>query len=206
MIVTHSDSDHYSGIKELFHEDDITITNFVLPDIANPDEAYHELENAAVKKGCRIFYMKTGDKLKFNEVTFTCLNPEKISYDDKNRGSIVMWLKYRDFDMLLTGDMDRYAEEKILSQDYFEKGLSEVEVLKVAHHGSASASCEEFLQKINAKVAVISAGKNNRYGHPAPEVVERLSKYCKYIYLTKDSGAVTIRTDGKKFRVLQFVK
>lgn len=201
VFVSHSDRDHYSGIAELLEDDTVFIDNFVLPDITNPDEAYHRLEQMAMEKGCRLYYMKRGDTLQIDGVTFTCLNPEARDYADKNTGSLVLKLSYRNFDVLLTGDMDKSVEECILA----DMDKETIELLKVAHHGSATASSEAFLKAVSPEVACVSVGERNRYGHPAAEVMERLSVYAEKIYLTKDSGAITIDTDGKKYRVKPFL-
>ena len=201
VFVSHSDSDHYSGILELLEDDTVSIDNFVLPDITNPDEAYRRLEQAAMEQGCRLYYMKRGDMLQIDGITFTCLNPEGKDYADKNTGSLVLKLSYRNFDALLTGDMDKFVEESILADMDGET----IELLKVAHHGSATASSEMFLKAVRPEVACVSVGERNRYGHPAAEVMERLSVYAEKIYLTKDSGAITIDTDGRKYRVTPFL-
>lgn len=218
VFVSHSDRDHYSGIKELLEDNTVFINNFVLPDIANPDEAYLELEQRAEAKGCRLYYMKKGDVLYIDGITFSCLNPEMMEYADKNAGSLVLKLSYRNFDALLTGDMDKSVEESILmdmeERESKERMVDEkvsgeleetIEILKVAHHGSATSSSEAFLKAIHPEVACVSVGEKNRYGHPAAEVMERLSVYVKKTYLTKDSGAITIDTDGKTYRVVPFL-
>ena len=86
-----------------------------------------------------------------------------------------------------------------MGKDVFSK--TQVEVLKVAHHGSNTASSEEFLLSIFPETALVSVGENNRYGHPAKEVMKRLSRFSQKIYLTKDCGAVTIETDGRQYRI-----
>lgn len=201
VFVSHSDSDHYSGILELLEDDTVSVDNFVLPDITNPDESYRRLEQTAMEQGCRLYYMKRGDMLQIDGITFTCLNPETRDYADKNTGSLVLKLSYRNFDALLTGDMDKLVEECILADMDGET----IEFLKVAHHGSATASSEVFLKVVRPEVACVSVGEGNRYGHPAAEVMERLSVYAEKIYLTKDSGAITIDTDGRKYWVTPFL-
>lgn len=201
VFVSHSDSDHYSGILELLEDDTVSVDNFVLPYITNPDESYRRLEQTAMEQGCRLYYMKRGDMLQIDGITFTCLNPETRDYADKNTGSLVLKLSYRNFDALLTGDMDKLVEECILADMDGET----IEFLKVAHHGSATASSEVFLKVVRPEVACVSVGEGNRYGHPAAEVMERLSVYAEKIYLTKDSGAITIDTDGRKYWVTPFL-
>lgn len=201
VFISHSDSDHYSGIVELLEDNLIAIKNIVLPKIANPDEAYFELVDMAANKGCHIYYMETRDSLEIDGVSLFCLHPEGKDYQDKNTGSLVLKLSYNSFDMLLTGDADEAAEKEIISR----MSSDDIEVLKVAHHGSATSSSETFLERIHPQIACISVGERNRYGHPADEVMERLTTYAGNIYLTKDSGAITIETDGTKYRVIPFV-
>lgn len=200
VFVTHSDSDHYSGIQEILENQLIPIQNIIFPAISNPDESYQELVRLAKKQGCRVYYMKKGDVLEIDEVKLQCLNPSPKSYDDKNAGSIVLQLSYDNFDMLLTGDLTQDEEQRMLSD------LEEnIEVLKVGHHGSATSTCSSFLQKLHPCVACISVGEDNMYGHPAKEVMERLSQFVQKIYLTKDSGAITIETDGTEYFVDTFL-
>ncbi len=199
VFVTHSDSDHYSGVKELLAENEIAIDHIVLPDITNPDEAYIDLVSLAKEKGCDICYIKMGEKLCVDEVQLMCLNPKKQDYEEKNDTSIVLQLTYGGFDMLLTGDLTSYGEEKVLPQI---KG--EIEVLKVAHHGSATSTSEHFLEVLSPDVACISVGEKNVYGHPSLDVIKRLEKHVSKIYLTKHSGAITIETNGKTYWIDEY--
>lgn len=201
IFVSHMDSDHYNGIAELLNDSTVLVKNFIMPGITDKDEEYRELENMAEKKGCRIYYLKQGDTLIIDGVTFSCLNPTYKSYEDKNQGSMVLLMSYRNFDMLFTGDIDETVENEIKNQINIP-----VEVLKVAHHGSATASSKDFLKKVSPDNAVISVGKKNRYGHPAKEVMKCLSVYCQKIYLTKDAGAITIDTNGKKYKINQWIE
>lgn len=196
VFVSHLDSDHYSGILELLQDDTVRIRNFFLPEIANPDEEYVELERLAVEKGCQVFYLKRGEELNLDGVTFSCFNPTYQEYKDKNQGSMVLRMSYRDFTMLFTGDMDETIEKEIVNQID-----TPITALKVAHHGSATASSEEFLNNITTDIGLISVGEKNRYGHPSDEVLSRLYQYCQKIYLTKEDGAITIETNGKTYRI-----
>lgn len=196
VFVSHSDSDHYSGIAELLEEPTVTIRHLVMPAITNPDEAYQQLVAKAKQRGSVICYMKAGDQLKIGEVSFLCMNPDEKAYEDKNQGSMVLYMQYRKFTALFTGDMDAEVETHLLS-----KLPPQITILKVAHHGSATASSEELLQEISFQTALVSVGAKNRYGHPAQEVMQRLDQYCKQIYLTKDAGGITIDSDGKQYQI-----
>lgn len=199
VFISHSDSDHYSGIIELLDEDTVHIRNLVLPAVLNKDEAYKMIEEKAWEKGCTIHYMKRGDSLKIGDITFYCLNPVEKPYEDKNQGSLAFLVTYHAFDVLFTGDIDKTVEHEILD------GLNRrIEILKVAHHGSGTASSELFLKKIEPVAACVSVGEKNQYGHPAKEVMERLQQFSKKIYLTKRSGAITIDTDGNRYWITTF--
>lgn len=204
VFITHSDSDHYSGIKELLEDDRMKIKNLILPGIQNPDGAYQELEHLALEKNVHIYYMCRGDSLVVDHVFFQCLNPEKISYEDKNTGSLVFLLRYKQFDMLLTGDMDEIVEKKLVKQKdewYTDNINGELDVLKVSHHGSNTASSKEFLDLLNPKIALVSVGENNRYGHPHRETVEKLEKSGSKIFYTMETGQITIGVNKKKIWV-----
>ncbi len=200
VFVSHSDSDHYNGIAEILEKGEPVIGNLVLPDIANPDKAYLELVSQALERQCRIYYMKCKDMLELDGVSFQCLHPEKISYEDKNTGSLVLELSYGSFDMLFTGDLDAEGEREVQKK----LPTRQIEILKVGHHGSATSTSLDFLSRLRPQAACISVGERNRYGHPAPEVMRRLSGVADKIYLTKDDGAITIETDGKTYRFSTF--
>ena len=94
--------------------------------------------------------------------------------------------------MLLTGDVEGQGEERLISE-LKTRGISGVDVLKVAHHGSVGTTSESLLEQITPHVAVISCGRNNRYGHPHPELLDRLQRAECRILQTKEAGAVTIK-------------
>ena len=117
-----------------------------------------------------------------------------------NGASLVLDVSCGAFDMLLTGVVEGEGEE-VLAQR-LEKTY---DVLKVAHHGSKNSTSEELLRQASPDVALISAGRDNRYGHPHKETMERLSQAGCLVYQTARSGAVTIRTDGRKMSIRGFL-
>ncbi len=193
VFLTHMDSDHYSGIKELLESERIRIRNLILPGITNPDDTYLEIEQLAGKRKCKVYHMVENEEMFIDNLHFTCFNPRQTAYDDKNTGSLVLLLQYLDFDMLLTGDMDEAVETRLLREGLLS---ARVDILKVSHHGSKTASTEAFLNAVRPKLACISVGDGNRYGHPDSEVLKRLQVYVPKLCLTKEDGAITINTDG----------
>ncbi len=200
-IVSHGDQDHISGIRQLLEEDrGIRVKNLVLPWLGRDGthEIYGELEREARKHGAAVAWMKRGDRIWRNGLEICCLysgeEEQTGTAGDKNDHSLLLHVQYGRAGILLTGDMSGEGERKWL--EYGEK--PKVQVLKVAHHGSAYSTEEEFLQRIQPKVAVISCGEGNRYGHPAPETVRRLEEAGILRYVTEESGAVIVETDGEK--------
>ena len=103
---------------------------------------------------------------------------------------------------ILCGDAETEAEQGILAG----KNDLKADVLKIDHHGSDSATNEEFLDAVDPKYAVISCGRKNRYGHPHAELLKRLSDANIRTYITRDSGAVTVISDGEKMNIQEFTE
>lgn len=107
---------------------------------------------------------------------------------------MVCKLVYKNFSMLFTGDIEEVAEKQIISNYKDSKILNSV-VLKVAHHGSKTSSSLDFIKKVNPKIALIGVGKNNRFGHPSKEIIQRLKEENCKIYRTDISGEIMIKID-----------
>ncbi len=202
VLVSHCDLDHISGIEELLEENgrEITIRTLILPDVsgasreqegsgAGRDEATEQLAAKAALAGVEVQYAKAGDALQVQGGTFTCLAPEEGSLSaDRNENSAVYVFSRGKFRLLLTGDLPAEREDPLLGQ----QELS-CQVLKVAHHGSKNSTSEALLQKTSPKTALISCGKNNRYGHPDKELLERLEAAGIRWYCTSEVGAVCLK-------------
>lgn len=191
-IITHTDKDHISGILEILENNNsnrIRIKNLVMPDINMKDDTYNELIEKAKLKKINILYIKKGDTLSLGKTKIKCIYPETTTTaSDKNDYCTVLSVKNKTSKILLTGDISKEIEEKI--KDDIEENYT---VLKVAHHGSNYSSSEKFLKKVNPKYSIISVGKNNSYGHPGNETMERLRKQGGVIYRTDEKGGITIR-------------
>lgn len=191
-IITHTDKDHISGILEILENNNsnrIRIKNLVMPDINMKDDTYNELIEKAKLKKINVLYIKKGDTLSLGKTKIKCIYPETTTTaSDKNNYCTVLSVKNKTSKILLTGDISKEIEEKI--KDDIEENYT---VLKVAHHGSNYSSSEKFLKKVNPKYSIISVGKNNSYGHPGNETMERLRKQGGVIYRTDEKGGITIR-------------
>lgn len=213
-IVTHGDADHYSGVLEFLEKDykgSIRIKNLLLPGVDLKDETYANLIKKAGALGVRVSVLNTGDTLSQKGVSIKCLWPDKDfeTDTDKNSHSVVLSLKYGEFDMLLTGDLEGEGEVRIIEQIAQAGSMVAIngyEVLKVAHHGSKYSTNSEFLKAVSPLYSIISCGIDNSYGHPHAETVARLKESGSQTLKTTDSGAVTFITDGKSMKIEEWLR
>lgn len=213
VFVTHMDSDHYNGIRMLVEEmyqSGIMIENLFLPDIGagSRSEEYEELAELAAGQGIAVQYIHRGETLRHGVLRLTCLHPEKGAEQESNESSIVLYLEYGTFSALFTGDLEGSGEEAVRKQ--LEAMLPEgtgITVLKAAHHGSKNSTGEAFLETVSPQLALISAGRDNRYGHPHGELLDRLAQTHCLVLKTAESGAVTVHVTrgGRRVRVWEFL-
>ena len=204
VFVSHGDEDHVNGIEELLANQPlgIRIKNLVLPPERVWDERLEEIADLAVQNQTRVVIMGTGNRLKEEKMTITCMYPEtEYSGEKGNAASMVLDISYGKFKVLLTGDIEVQSEAALLEQGIQGK----YDVLKVAHHGSKGSSQEAFLEEIRPTIALVSAGIDNRYGHPHEETVKRLKKYGCKVYSTQDNGAITIKSDGEGMQLSGYI-
>lgn len=204
VFISHTDEDHISGVREILEYMEkglisLKIGNLILPGISEKTEARRELEALAKKVGIQVMTANRGDDFRIGDGRISVLSPEKgASGEDVNEDAVVFLLSYKNFRGLFTGDVGEETEKKLLS------ALTDVDFLKVGHHGSGYSSTQAFLDKIKPEVSVISCSESNTYGHPSPETIKRLEKSGSRVEYTMKSGAVTVFTDGKNVGVRRF--
>ncbi len=216
VFVTHGDEDHISGIHELLEDQElgVRIETLVLPPEKYCDEKLLDLAQTARENNTRVVTMSAGqnvtenavfgksraeeDKIKEINLTLTCLGPEDtLDVTPGNAASLVLSLSYGEFDMLLTGDVEEKGEDALVVNGV----LQEYDVLKAAHHGSKNSSSDEFLKIVKPSAVLISAGEDNRYGHPHEETLARFADAGCTVYSTQEEGAVRIWTDGENMKI-----
>ena len=139
---------------------------------------------------------------KGHQLHIRCFYPNDASYmEEANAHSIGCLLEYGHFRMLFTGDMPKEAEEALLENCREAEVSPIVDVLKLAHHGSKTSSCSSFLSETQAKFALFSYGKKNRYGHPHKSTVENCKKYRLFPLETAKLGEILIKTNGEQFEI-----
>lgn len=200
VFLSHGDADHINGVEELLENQPmgIRIRTLVLPDEHVLDKALLELAEKAAGCKTKAVTIREGGKILDCGMELTCLGPaEDYSGETGNASSMVLALQYQEFDMLFTGDVEGAGEAALAESGL----LKRCDILKVAHHGSKNSTGDAFLAKAAPAIGFISAGQNNRYGHPHQETVERLKNFGCLIYSTQEYGAVTLKTDGKEVEI-----
>ncbi len=200
LILTHAQDDHISGLLEVLQR--YKVDSVMEPGHEYDTEEYRKWLELINRKNISYVAAYNGQSVDLGDgVILKILHPQQETQGnaelDVNNSSVVVKLVDDKASFLLTGDIEETVEYQLLHSNG--KDLSSV-VLKVAHHGSDSSTTELFLNAVNPKIAVISAGENNRYGLPNLSIVKRLANQLgdNNIYLTANQGTITFCTDGEK--------
>lgn len=200
LILTHGDFDHIGGALSLLEE--LTIAEIVLPKVEEMSNIELQLLNKAQAEKIPIRYVAKGQKWKRGQSLFQVISPPLENNQlDKNDGSIVLYSKIGGLSWLFMGDLEDEGEQLLL-QAY---PNLRADVLKVGHHGSKTSSSASFLEQVQPRIAIISVGKSNRYGHPHEEVLARLSAVNTTIYRTDLQGAITYQFFYHKFGTFSYM-
>ena len=215
IYLSHEDADHINGIEHLITgSENIKVRRIVFPAVNFSGKKETSLPFAGISEGSfadlyatskenktKTAFVQKGASVSYGAVSLYCLWPDKDDLlHDPNKDSAVLWLKYKDFDMLIPGDATFETEEKI------QNALSKADVYICAHHGSRYSSGEDTLSKIRPTVTVISCGKNNRYGHPHKETLERLKDANSIVYRTDECGMIKVTPKRKGIKVKTYLK
>lgn len=196
ILISHFDSDHVGGILSVLEE--LKVEKVIICK-QEENENYKKFKEIIKNKKIKVYIVKKGDKLKIEEnISLNILWPkdERIKENAINNNSIVAKLNYQNFSILLTGDIEKVAENEIL-KEYKNSNILNANILKVAHHGSKSSSITEFLEKVKPQIALIGVGEKNTFGHPNDGVLKRLENLNTKIYRTDEKGEITIKINLK---------
>ncbi len=218
VFVSHPDEDHVNGILELLElrkDNDIVIRQLILPDVEESakEEEFGELWKSDMEN-IRISYIATGATWECEGARFLCLHPsQNYSAEDANQYSQCIYVEILEKEsqgagviatMLLTGDVGGEGEKDLIrGMEIYDKG--NITVFQCAHHGSKYSNSEELLELLQPKLTVISAGRNNSYGHPHAETLERLEDVDSRVFSTVDCGMVQVEL-GDPVRVSWFLR
>ncbi len=193
IILTHPERDHLRGligVLKAYKVDYVLITG-----VEKESKDYQFFKKLTEKEKAKVIFAKRGERILAGKVSLIVLFPfESLKgkiFKNTNNTSIVSLLKFNKISFLFTGDIYKKIEKELIREVNLK-----ADILKVAHHGSKTSSSGEFLKAVSPKIAVISVGKENIYGHPHQEVLERLKKFNINIFRTDKSGDIKFLTDG----------
>lgn len=195
LFLSHADFDHTNGLETLLRSRHCTMKKLVIPGNVGSKKSFAKIKTQAQASGIELLETVSGDVLKFGPFSVRVLSPEQRSEKEGNEGSLVLNIEVNGERFLLTGDISSETEKTLLREEI------SADILKVPHHGSKYSSSTEFLREVHPKIAFVSYGKRNVYGHPAKETVERLKEQKIDLFKTGEQGAVELTVVHKKYKV-----
>ena len=192
VVGTHPHEEHIGGIDDIINNFDIG--DVYLPEVITTTKTFEDMITAIENKDLAISVPEIGEKFKLGEADFEIIY---TGTDDKdlNATSIIINMLYGEKSYLFTGDTTEEVEATILNKNI------DIDVLKVAHHGSRYSSSYEFLNIATPEFAIVSVGEENSYEHPHIEAINRIKKHTNNIYMTKDVGTIHLTSDGKNIDI-----
>lgn len=205
VILTHPHADHFLGLMDVI--DRYITLSFDTERLSNKTQSFKGLGSVIAAKKIPQRFVFAGDKYKLGEDISLVVeapssdflrrsSPNGVIGESGELASLILKLTYKDFDLFLTGDAQGEVLREVVSKDY-----DSIEVLQVPHHGSRTGLSNEIIDVIAPKLAVISVGAANRYGHPSPEVLQMLAEKGIKILRTDRQGDIEIVSDGRGFWV-----
>lgn len=197
LIASHAHADHISGMDKIIAK--YKPKAFIDPGIPHTTATYQRMITAIDKYNIN-YYEGISRKINLGSLSLTILPPAipLIEGSELNNNSVVVRLDYKDFSCLFTGDIEKEREGQLLTES---RSNLNVDILKVAHHGSSSSSSPLFIKSVGPKIAVICCGQGNKYGHPHQETISLLQSLGIEIYRTDLSGTILIKTDGIDYQI-----
>jgi competence protein ComEC len=197
LIATHAHADHITGMDKIIAK--YKPKAFIDPGIPHTTATYQRMITAIDKYNIN-YYKGISRKINLDSLSLTILPPAipLIKGSELNNNSVVVRLDYKDFSCLFTGDIEKEREGQLLTES---RSNLNVDILKIAHHGSSSSSSPLFIKSVGPKIAVICCGQGNKYGHPHQETISLLQSLGIEIYRTDLNGTILIKTDGIDYQV-----
>jgi beta-lactamase superfamily II metal-dependent hydrolase len=197
VLATHADADHIGGLASVIRQ--YSVPRVIENGATSKTRTFENLENTISENKVEKIIARRGMHIILDSqknIYFDILFPDRdvSKFTESNDGSIVGRLVYGKESFMLTGDATKYTENLIMHNE--SSDALHAQVVKLGHHGSHTSSSELWLEKVNPEISIISAGKNNRYGHPHKEVLDLLSTLHIPYLATYQKGTIIFQTDG----------
>lgn len=203
VVATHPDADHIGGFPEVFSRYDIgTVIDSGVTSTTNISKSYEEAKSAELSQYVRA---RRGQVINFQDGAYARVlfpDREMTETKDTNSASVILQIVYGSTTVMLTGDAPKAVEKYVMTLDLPAQAGGQTlhsDILKAGHHGSKTSTDQIFLQKVLPIYAIISAGKENKYGHPHEEVLSALHSASTTILSTANLGSIIFESNGKSF-------
>ena len=193
IFISHPHEDHIEGIFTVIEK--LNVKKVIISKNVKDNELIIKLKEICKRRNTKIIEVSSNDNVEIDNINFRVIYPNtKTKEENINNMSLIIKMKFGDIDILFTGDLEKDAENEI---NYYLKA----DILKIGHHGSNTSTTEEFLKKVLPKIALVSVGKDNSYGHPSKEVIERLKKLNIKRFRTDEMGEVKLKITKNKIMI-----
>jgi competence protein ComEC len=199
VVATHADADHIDGLNDVLKN--FTVRSALIARRPADDPEFAKFSQTLARTSTHSEAIEAGDVIHFGDVAVSVLWPLAGGDTSKNNDSVVLRIEYGERAILLTGDIEQAAERSLLASQQ----ALHADVIKVPHHGSKTSSTEDFVVATKPQFAIISVGRNSRFGHPHKEVVERWQANGATVMTTGNNGTITITTDGHDLGIETFL-
>ena len=196
LIISHADADHVEAAEEVLKE--MRIKEIHITPQSHVKEAMQDLIAEAKKQHVPIKEQIAGVTWQKGDALFRYIWPTDTNYEGNN-DSLVLMMTYGTFKALFTGDLEEAGEQVLIRQEG--TNIANVDVLKAGHHGSKTSSSDAFIEHVKPRLTIFMAGKDNRYGHPHAEVVDRLKSRNLSYLTTGEEGTIEVRMNKHRMKV-----
>jgi competence protein ComEC len=198
VLATHADADHIDGLNDVLRN--FSVRSALVARTPADDPEFAKFSQTLAETHTHLETIQAGDTIHFGEVEVSVLWPPAGGDTSTNNDSIVLRIQFGGRSILLTGDVEKAAESSLISSQL------KADVVKVPHHGSKTSSTDAFVLATRPTFAIISVGRQSRFGHPHREVVERWQSNGATVLTTGNCGTITVATDGKELSLKAFVE
>jgi len=199
VLATHADADHIDGLNDVLKN--FSVRAALIARRPRDDPEFEKFSQTLTETGTNSETIQAGDVIRFGEVEINVLWPPNGGDTSTNNDSVALRIQFGERSILLTGDIEQVAERSLLAS---QQQLS-ADVVKVPHHGSKTSSTEGFVLATKPQLAIISVGRNSRFGHPHKEVVDRWKANGATVLTTGEYGTITLTTNGHDLNLKTFI-